>query len=301
MVVTLSERLDAARQVITQQNESFKDGDPGYVNPDEAISCIKMIGGTSNDRLAGMRYEDILQCLPEMTVGTRTVKPVALAKDICGVFRDRSQDTERRPISNRQVDRMTPRELVENFDPEDHTNKLAKRLTEMSKGKAFVVYSDGRTLDIDNTHKLLLEVKKGFPARETITIDGKVKTVYKVGSMPDMLADENPIYPGRPLRPDGTCDQTNRSWDGIPNEVRQFVRVGRDHGIKVDGIERANDIIDFILREPTTAFTRLAERYSKACVKFNSLKDTGDLPSLRVSLNEKNAPHHTLGNGRKVS
>ena len=39
------------------------------------------------------------------------------------------------------------------------------------------------------------------------------------------MVDENPIYAGRPLRPDGTCDQLNRSWEGVPLAIRQIIHI----------------------------------------------------------------------------
>jgi hypothetical protein len=150
------------------------------------------------------------------------------------------------------------------------------------------------TLDIDATYTLVDEIKKGYPARVAakgevwaiVDVRGTPKPAYPMGYLPENFAEENPLYSGRPLRPDGTCDQTNRSWAGVPLEVRQFVRVGLTQGeIKINRLEDAHAILDTALQ--TDALVKLGQRYQQTKVKFEQLKSRNKLPDLQIPLGQK--------------
>lgn len=278
--MSYNDRIEAAQSAISQHNEAVGgEGKPGFVNSEAFIQCVKASGGTSEERLADLSHEDLLACMPDYN----GVKPRVLAKEIAGLFRSKQpQRPEQRPVTSKKAERMTPRELVEAFDPEDYDNPVGKRLAEISKGQKFLVYSDARIVDVDNTFKILMEIKSGFPGRDDIDVGGSVKKVYRLGELPENYADENPLYRDRPLRPDGTCDQLGRSWEGVPLAVRQLVRVAMDLGELNVTHETAHDILDAVL-EPD-ALKKLQKRYRKAAVEFDELAKTGDLPTLKIPL-----------------
>lgn len=298
--MSIQSKFDAALALLQEHNAAVGGQDqPGYVDPDKFLSCIKISGGTNEERLRSLSWEDILKCLPEFN----GVKPTALAKDIAKVFRGDqgtpSSDDQKRPVSSKKAEKMTPRELVMAFDPEDADNPVGKRLKEISKGEPFVVFDNGRIVDVDTTFKLLQEIKTGYNGRELIEVGGETKKVYRVGELPDNFADENPFYIDRPLRPDGSCDQTNRSWEGVPLEVRQFVRVAIDLGELEVKAEKVHDILDMVLSG--NGFDKLRKRYPKAAVKFNELKKTGDLPKLKVALGDGGSESpNPFDQGKKV-
>lgn len=191
---------------------------------------------------------------------------------------------------------MSLEQLISVFDPEDTDSAVGKRLSSISKGQKFIVYSDGRAIDVPNTLKLLQEIKRGFNGREDLDVDGTIKKVYRIGDLPDNYVDENPLYRDRPLRPDGTCDQLGRSWEGINQEIRQFIRVAMDIGALQINHEIAHTIFDMAL-EPT-ALTKLKQRYRTAAVTFEDLKKTNKLPSLKILLNRKSGGG--LSDGKKI-
>jgi hypothetical protein len=284
-------RIQAALAVVAEHNTALGVTNPdpttqGYVNPDDFIAAIKAVGGTSEERLAQLSHEDIIEVLPDVNVGGKLVKPRILAKAVAAVFRskateDPTKTDEKRPISGKKAEKMTVRELVENFDAEDYTNAVGVRLSEISKGQPFIVYVSGRTLDVEATHKLLLEIKQGYPGREDVDVNGFPTKVYRIGELPENFADENPLYRGRPLRPDGTCDQTGRSWEGVPMNVRQLVRLAADTELVVT-IETAHNVLDMVMGNDP--FKKLAARYRTPHVKFGELQKTGNLPRLKIAL-----------------
>jgi len=284
--MSYNDRIEAAQNAISQHNKAVGgEGKPGFVNSETFIQCIKASGGTSEERLADLSHEDLLACMPEQESDFTGVRPRVLAKEIAGLFRSKqakqSVDVQR-PVSSKKMERMTAKELVESFDPEDSGSPIGKRLAEISKGQKFLVYSDARIVDVETTFKILMEIKSGFPGRDNIDVGGFVKKVYNLGELPENYADENPLYRNRPLRPDGTCDQLGRSWEGVDLAIRQFIRVAMNVGELNVTHETSHNILDLALEED--AFKKLQKRYRKAAVEFDQLSKTSLLPILKISL-----------------
>jgi hypothetical protein len=303
--MSVQDKFDAALTLINEHNTAVGGaGQPGYVNPEQFISCIKASGGTSEDRLKSFSYEDILSCLPATQLpdppGT-TIKPVALAKDIAKVFRGKedNQSQDKRPVGSKKAEKMTPEELVRAYDPDEPANPVGKRLSELSRGEPFIVFADAaNTVDVDTTLKLLLEVKGGYQGRKDIEVNGEIKPVYVVGDKVDAYAEENPLYPNRPLRPDGTCDQTGRSGEGVAQEIRQLVRVAMQTGELDVTIETAHNILDMVVGPEPMA--KLRKRYRKGSVKFDELKRTGNLPKLTIPLSNSKGGGRPFDGGKRV-
>lgn len=295
--MSYNDRIDAALAAIKQHNEAVGgEGKPGHLSPDDFISKIKAYGGTSEERLSAMMWEDILACMPGDS------KPTMLAKDIAKVFRKSeqaaNQQADKRPVSGKKAEKMTPRELVEAFDPEDSSNPVGVRLLAISRNEKFIVYSEGRLVDVNTTFKILTEIKGGYNGRDDMEVNGVIKKVYRIGELPENYADENPLYRDRPLRPDGTCDQTGRSWEGVDLAIRQLVRVAMDTGELKVTHELAHDILDAVME--ADALKKLRSRYRKAAVEFDTLAKTGDLPSLKIPLDGGSEGKSPFDGGKQV-
>jgi len=298
--MSYQDKVDGALALLREHNDAIG-GEPqdftrGRINPEEFITCIKASGGTTDDRLKAFSYEDILECLPSHN----NVKPRIIAKELAKIFRGKedvllTESADKRPLNPRRVEQFSPRELVNVFDPEDVDGSVGQRLKAMSKGQPFVVFETGRKVDIASTLALLLEVKAGYDGRKDYEVAGQIKKVYRLGELPDNFADENPLYPNRPLRPDGTCDQTGRSWDGVSLEVRQLLRLALTKESVVLDIDKANDLIDIAISED--AETKVRKRYRKASVAFDEQPD--ERPKLKVSLASRGGGRPFDG-GRKV-
>jgi len=279
--MSLQDRLEAVRPLLVEHNDAVGgDGQTGFIDIEAFFRNLKASGASTEDRLKSLSYEDILECLPSW----ENVKPKLLAKSIAQIFRGTQGNKEYSAsssfVSAKKAERMTPRELVESFDPENSDNSVGKALLAMSKNQPFIVYSDGRIVDFESTTKLLLEVKAGYPGRTDFTVSGQIKPVYAIGQLPDNYADENPLYPNRPLRPDGACDQTGRSWEGIPLEIRQLIRIAIDLKELVVTIETAHQTLDIAVG--LDAMTKLRNRYRQSSLMFDQINF--DLPKLKISL-----------------
>lgn len=297
--MSYDDRIEAARTLVNQHNTIIGDLKADLIDVEGFIQSIKLMGGTSEDRLSAFSHEDILACLPYLNSSKNEldvqVKPRILARDIANIFR-KNKTEEKKYVSPRNVERLSVEELVKCFDPEDSDNSVGTRLKQISKGEKFLVYNDGRNVDVETTVKLLIEIKGGFGGREDVTVNGNVKKVYALGELPENYADENPLYNNRPLRPDGTCDQTGRSWEGVEYSIRQFVRVAIDTGELKINHETSHDVIDMVLE--LDALKKLRQRYRKSALNFDELEKVGKLPTLKISLGRKRG---IFDNGNKIS
>lgn len=301
--MSFESKIVQVTELINNHNKSFPIEIPdkghgpsiieGYVEVMGFIRKIKLMGATTEDHLKRFSYEEILECLPK----SDGVKPVFLAKDIAKIFRGNDDKEESKPISSKSAEKMTPQMLVAHFDPYDPDNAVGKRLSSMSKGEPFVVLTNTNQVNQEVTIELLAEIRKCYEGRAFYTSkDGTVYPVYRVGEVPDNFADENPIFAGRPLRPDGTCDQTGRSWEGVSSSVRQLVRVALMEKEIVATIDKAHDIMDLAI-DPA-AWKKISQRYTKSTLKYKELEGVGNLPKLKIKLGR--SPKSPFDGGKKV-
>ncbi len=285
------DKIDAALALVREHNDVVGDGNtPGHVDENKFVQGLKAFGATSEDDLSSLSWEKITDLLVPATTGVQ-IKPEGLARKIAKSWRGEGIEPKEDAatpvyVSDKKAGRMTPRELLEAFDPEEPGSAVGKRLKSLSKGQPFLVYQQGRIVDVDASHTLLMEVKQGYPPRATFAS----KRVFKIGDLPEAYAEENPLYPRRPLRPDGSCDQLNRSWAGIPTEVRQFVRVMIECGdYKMTQREDGHYLLDLITIE-SDPLKVLRERYQEAAVQFDDRQKRNDLPNLLVTLTPSPSP-----------
>lgn len=300
------QKLDSALTLVQEHNavvapEPSSIPPEGYIDPEKFSQCIRF-KARNEDALKSLRYENILECLPTAF----GVKPDSLAKDIAKVFRGQEASSATiepviSGVSEKKVSKMLEAELITHLQVDDPSSAVYKRLKGMAGDTPFIIFSNGRTVDAVATLKLFKEIRLGYPARDVYD----EKEVFPLGVLPDNFAEENPLYHERPLRPDGSCDQTQRSWEGVSQTVRQLVYIAVERGdIKVNGdngTHVANDIINIAIGSDAEKVLR--QRFQKAATEFNKLERNGDLPKLRVALGEKankGGANGPFPEGRKV-
>lgn len=301
------DKIDAAIALIKLQNDVIGQGKAGYIDVEKFTNLLKAYGAVTEDDLKKLSWENILDILNPAFDPKPEVLPKLLAEKLANIFRDKTgeyvSEDKKRPVSSKKAERMTPRELVECFDPEESDSPIGMRLKSISRGEPFIVFAQGRLLDIESTFKLLMEVKQGYSGVVTTNVNGNIKPVYKLGQLPDAYAEENPLYPGRPLRPDGTCDQTGRSWAGVDLKIRQFIRLAIEQKVIPQTIDGAHNTLDLALQPD--ALIKLRQRYAAISVKFDELEQLGQLPRLQISLltqkeAQKGVPARPFDDGKRV-
>jgi len=308
--------LENACSLIEDHNSKVKQvfGEELQISIDLFKSSLLLMGATTEERLSSLSHENILDCLilkskdPDPCNLYKNTKPLLLAKDIAKIFRNKTETENKNEtkkeevpyISDKKVKLMTRKSLIENYDVKDLdlTNPISKRLKEISKNKAFIVFQNDGRVNVDASLKLLEEIVLSYPERQFYTEHGEVYNVYKVGEGFELFADENPIYSGRPLRPDGTCDQTGRSYDGVPLEVRKLLKICvMDRYSNSCNIEQAHQLIDIAISND--AFDKLKYMYPTSYLKYQDYLKNNKLPNLKISLKDKKSSN-LLSNGRKV-
>jgi hypothetical protein len=305
--MSYQEKLDAALVHIREHNGVVGENNPGYVDENKFVQSLKVFGAHSEEDLHGLSWSQIIKILtPALVKDPSLPEPEGLAKKIATSWRSNSESKNTSGdkvisahVSSKKAHKMSPRELIEAFDPEEPDSPVGNRLSSISKKHPFLIYSKGRIVDVDASLALLMEVKQGFPPRKTY----EGKRVYNVGQLPESYAEENPLYPGRPLRPDGSCDQLNRSWAGVCTEIRQFVRVMIECGeFRISSREDGHYILDIITTEQDP-LNLLKERYQEAAIQYEDRKNKNSLPNLLVSLTVNPAmeePANPFDQGKRV-
>jgi len=268
---------------------------------EQIIKC----GATTAQHLASLSYEEIERAYTQARTfkfkkpETSVVAPIFLNKDIARIFRA-GLPAAPEAVGKKKAYTMTEEELVVAYTP-GTTTPVSERLRDISKGKPFIIFNEGGSVMVTPTLDLLKELQKGHEARKAYQYGQQVYTPYPVGQMPPELADENPLYPGNPLRPDGTCDQTNRSWASVPLELRQFCRIA--WGGKITSINEAHTILDRVmssLSSPADKQLGMLMTYSvTGGAEFCAARTTGCLPKLRVPIRTASSSSFTIS-GRKV-
>ena len=298
------EKINTVIALIKEHNKLMQDVTQDDLKIDVELfkRKLSLIGGTSDERCKGLSHEEITECF----VPIDGIYPKLLIKEIAKIFRGKEDSgyatsnsslKEKKYLSSKDVSKMSTRELVENYSVDESESNVTKRLKEISKGMKCVVFKN-KLPDVEKTFLLIQEIIKNYPERKFFVEGNEVYETYKIGDNPYDLVDENPIYVNRPLRLDESCDQTGRSWNGVSTEIRQFVRL-----ISVTignvNLETAHKLIDYAIS--ADPIKTLSMYYPAAKLEFNRLKDSGDLPKLKISLSNKVPSFYkNINNGTKV-
>jgi hypothetical protein len=265
--MTYQDRLAFAERVIAEHNLTVEESQK--LNWQNIKAALVKIGATSLDALSQCSWEDLQECgIPRL-----------IARNIATEFRTKPAGTSF--VSDRMAERMGPEELLARYSP-DEVNAVSVKLKALGKNSKFIVFTPEDAIDVPASLKLLQEIQKGFGQREVyVGNDGRARQIYAIGDKPNNLVDVNPLYAGRVLRPDGTCDQTNRSWEGISTEIRTLLFLAIQTGeVQVTNRDKAHDLMDMAVNDK--AEEKIRKRYPKASIKFDELKSRNELPSLKV-------------------
>jgi hypothetical protein len=268
----------------TITDHSRADLEKTKVNPTAFKSKLIGMGAASEAALADCKWEDL----------TALGVPTLLARQIAGVFRQSSDTAPAASISENKASRMSFEELFARYTPGED-NPITRKLAEQSRKQPVVVFTDEGLVNVPVCVKLLQEVRSGLAGREVYVIENRPRPVYRIGERLDERFDENPLYPGRPLRPDGTCDQTNRSWADVPVRIRQIVFLAVKSRDLVVTHSEAHNILDIVVSED--AETRLTQRFPKAVMALEEAIRENTAPTLKVKLNRAGAGKAFGGGG----
>jgi hypothetical protein len=271
-----SEKIASVKQIIEIHNQNAEE--KKKINFETFLNCLQVLGGTTEEALSLCTWEDLEGCgLPRL-----------IARQVSQSIFRKAEATQHSNVgvvyvTDKKAYCMTTKQLLEAYNPFDSKNAVGKRLNELSNGKRCIVFTEDGKVNVEASEKLVDEIKQGYPELDITQVGGIPFQIYRVGDMPDLYADENPIYPGRPLRSGGFCDQTGRSWEGISDTIRQLLHIAvTTKELDITMLDMAHTAMDKAVSNDAEKIVR--SRYPKASLKFDELKKIGKLPVLKVKM-----------------
>lgn len=289
--MVLKDRLSRARNILEAHNQASSTP----IDIEGFFTKLKEMGGTTEESLSEATWEDLQEC----------GAPRILARKIAAEFRGEDQK-EHEPLQKviiedndpiKQAQRLTPGELIAEYDPQHPKNPIGERLKDLAEGRRFLVFQDGGKVDVMASRQLFDELDD-YGERDDFTVGGIPRKVYKIGDRPGRTVDEHPLFPGVPLRANG-CSEADCNWGEVPLKVRQIYRLAVKSGeLNVDEFREA----DLHTEATTRDEEEICRLYRKAAVKWQELEGVGKLPSLKVVLGgetkAKSEHNHPFGTHR---
>lgn len=272
--MSYQQKLDSARSLLVQHNSQVSEDSKARVNVDSFFNELANAGGTNDAALSQSSWEDLQEFgLPKL-----------LARQVATIFRAKEEKVEKPVLKKSKVEAMTIDDLIAHYDPRNPTSLVTERLSVLLDDKRFVVFKNDGSVDGVATTKLAKEVLDNFPERELYVVDDVPSRTYRLNERPDQSFDENPLYPTRILRPDGDCDQTNRSWSGVPLNVKQTLYLSLRTGeLKIQSINDAHDVLDLVMgKTDEEALKTVRRRFPKATAQLKEMVDQGIAPGLKI-------------------
>jgi hypothetical protein len=279
---TFQQKLDEARALLDQHNSQVpaltaaSDLKAGRVDLDSFFSNLAQAGGTNEHTLAQCTWEDLQEFgLPKL-----------LARQVATIFRKEAKKEEKPVLKKSKVEVMTVGELIAHYEPRNPASIVTDKLKHLLGNTRFLVFNDDGSVNVEVSTKLAQEILDEYPDREHYFANGESSKTYRIGERPDQSFDENPLYPGRILRPDGDCDQTNRSWNGVSLETKQiiYLAVAQTKEIVINSINDAHNIMDLVVGKSDNDVLKhtIRQRFSKAAAVLKEMYNQGRAPVLKI-------------------
>jgi hypothetical protein len=216
--------------------------------------------------------------------------PEMLAKDIVRSWRGGIKvivDT----TPEAEAARLSIRELIEKYDPDDPSNAFGTRLATLA-GKdnnqnpnAFLIFKDDSVFR-DATFKELSRLRAGFPSRSIANHDGTPFETFAVGNRPPRYKEQSPWNPQEALY-EGFSN-AGVKWMDLDLETRQLVSIASTSN-QPDFQKYTEFVLFEVLANAADSFKTAARLFPAAATQFHDLKRKGSLPSMKIPVGESTA------------
>jgi hypothetical protein len=172
-----------------------------------------------------------------------------------------------------------PAILLKYYLPDKPADPISTALKKRFGDKPLIAFKDDGTVALTETLQYLADLEQHYPEQETITVDGKLAKLWPIGAKPDTMVEEDPLFPGQPLR-NGYSLVNHRNWTKVSMENRQMCRIILERG-EIDP-DNKEAVLRFLERAETKDGLNAA--YPEAELEFREKKKKDELPKLKVQL-----------------
>jgi hypothetical protein len=293
MSKTWEERMAGAAQAFGTTSEDFENGFT------QVIGITKQMGTSALDDDEILKFGDFREAYKD--------KPIAVLRMAFKSLREGRQSQNEQTGSGadprlEQLKALGLKVKLEDadvsvllplYDPNKPSDPVTLALKKRFSDKPLIAFRDDGTIALEETLRNIADIEQGFPEADAIQVDGKLARLWPLGRRPDTIVEEDPLFPGKPLR-NGYSTVNNRNWSKIPQDARQLCRIIVERGeINVENREAV-----LRLMERATEGD-LGEAYLEAEMEFRERKKKDDLPKLRVELGSLAKPNNPFGVPRR--
>ena len=177
----------------------------------------------------------------------------------------------------RRVEDLTVEELLERYD-EQHPEAI-ERLSRLSHGRPCIILNADGTVNVHESTKMVKTAMKQATSDRHI-ISGKVVRVWRAGTefMVKPL-DESPFYRNVALV-NGVCARSGTDWNEVEQDARVLVRI-YVHDVESASLNKM--LMKQLNQDAKQGVDSMREKYPEAAMRFDELKELGQLPTLKVS------------------
>lgn len=185
-----------------------------------------------------------------------------------------------------KMEDVDPSELLEHYHPEQPNHPVTVALKKRFGSDVVIVFKpDSKVIDIEATANYIADMAQGLPLEETVESDGVLVRVYPVGVVPNEMVEEDPLFPGQPLKR-GRSVNNRVNWTGIDLEKRQFCRIIAEEGeIDFNDRLRIRELMSVVTKN---SLVGMGDIFPEIYLEYRERKQNGDLPKLTIAMAEAN-------------
>jgi len=178
-----------------------------------------------------------------------------------------------------KLDDLGETELIPLYNPTKKNaiyNTLIKRFNDK---KVIAFKPDSNIVAVEETINYITDLNDGYPEEDSIEVDGELVRLYPVGVLPDQTVEEDPLFPGSPLKR-GRSLNNRINWSSVNHETRQLFRILLNEK-EIDPNDRVR--ISELVKQHVSS---LKELFQDAYLVFKELKKKDELPKLVMPIDE---------------
>ena len=218
----------------------------------------------------GVSLPQLRMCMKVMRGPKESVKASQMDSNMLGLKARYGLETS--------LDDLGIDQILEFYNPKkrDKVHEIIRERYEDRYGAVIAFKPDSTKVAIEETLDYISDLEAGLPTETSLEVDGEHVRLYRVGETPNEKIDEDPLFPGTPLRRDrSTVNRVN--WKDISLSTRQFFRLLVQEDL-IDPNDRVElrKIIQLDIKE-------LKDIFPEVSVVFKELDKDGNLPKLTLS------------------